>query len=337
MNEFFKTITLEFETDGQNLSSIKSSLDALTKNKLFDEKSAEKLKASLTEFEQKEKAIAKLQKDIAELQKLNIEGSDEVIKKLTDELHEQGGLTLDEIDVGEKDKKFDTRKKSWQAMLLGAASKFLHSLKKTLSSALDRLQEMTKYSFMTDSSIRDMKLSYGLSSSQAYGMSQALEVMGIGSIEDLMWADSQQLELFKKAFDKYTQYYEDTMSPEYIAKQLEYQTEMKMFKMDVEHEIIGFLMDNKETIMKFMEFGMEFMEAMLTLVGGIFDAFSDEARTENQRNRETQSILSSYTSNNNSRTVSQNNTFNIAQNDTSKMANFANTVYKQTIEALDRG
>lgn len=326
MNEFFKTIVLDFEAD-DSIKSVQKSLDALK----FDPSFSKELNKQLDEYSKKQQVIAKLQKDIEVLRKVNTKEANEAAEKLQKELKD---LTADE----DKAKRTQSLQTSLKGMLMGVATSFLGQLKGVLSGALNELSSMTDFSKMTNAEVRELKLGYGFSSSQAYGYTQAMSAMGFSSMEDLMWADSQQLELFRKAFDKYTQYYEETMTPEYVAKQFEYQVAMKEFKMDLQNSVISFFMDHKDTIMKLMDFSMKFMEAVMTLLGSIVDGFSSRGRAESSRARETSSILNAYTSNARTTNVNQTNNFNnVSRQDQTWLQNSTQFAFKQVIEQLDRG
>lgn len=214
----------------------------------------------------------------------------------------------------------------------------LKTLKSTINDGIARLSSMTEYSKMTDSNVRELKLGYGFSSSQAYGYQQALDVMGFTSMEDLMWADSQQLELFRQSFDKYTTYYQETMTPEYVAKQMEYQAAMAQFKIDLEHSVVTFFMNNQDTIMALMDFSMIFMQTVMTLLADMVETFNLRERSSTSRTRETQSILSSYTANNRNTNITQSNTFNnVSQADQTWLQNSSQFALKQVIESYERG
>ena len=261
--------------------------------------------------------------------KLDVDVDDNSIKKSVNKIDEtiEKETKKNGIDIKSLSKSFAT----------GVFARFLKSLKDLFSDAITRLNEESKHMFLTDAEVRDRKMTYGLSSSESYGISQAEDITGVSFEDMMMYGDPTQKELFAEAARKTAQFYEETMSADFIKKQLEYQTEMKLLRIEMEHELIGFFMEHKDQIVKVMELGMTFMGFTMDALGWIIDLFSDEERSDVTRTRETQSILNSYTANNKSNTVSFVNNFNAANGDTSQFANMSNTIYKQTIDALNRG
>lgn len=266
--------------------------------------------------------------------KLNFDTSDS-LKKLRKELSEVKMPDFGKMFLGDGDPK---RVKELEGLVSNVTSKSLDKLKSILDDALDELSDITKYSRMTDAEVRELKLGYGFSSSQAYGYDKAMGMLGIGSMEDLMWADSQQLAQFRRLFEKYSNYYEETMTPEYVEKQLEYQVAMEEFKLDLQNSVISFFLENQDTIMSLMDLSIDFMKFVTMALGNILKAFSNGGRSENARDRETSSILSSYTSNTKNTNINQTNNFNnVSKQDQTWLQNSSQLAYKQLVEQYNRG
>lgn len=214
----------------------------------------------------------------------------------------------------------------------------LNGITSTFKDAWTELKEITKFSTMTDDSVRSLKLGYGFSSSQAYGYSQALNATGMSSMEDLMWANSTQLEQFRKAFDKYSEYYEQTITDDFVEKQIEFQSEMMMFKQDLTNEVIGFYMDNKDTIITCMDSLITFSEYTIKALGWIVKYFGGNDRSQEIKIRDTQSIISSYTKSNTTNNINTTNNFNnVDSSDKTWLTNSVQLAYKQQIAALNQG
>lgn len=326
MDEFYKSLKIGLEFDESNVKSIKSSLNALTENKLFSKEDSDKLNKQLDEYTKKEKVILKLQRDIENLRKVNTKESVEAIKSLQKELDKLQG-------TDEKTSKFDIK-----TMLLGFVANVTRKLKGVFDDALDELRSMQSFSRLTDASTRELRLGYGFSAGQAYGFSRAGSLLGIDSMEDLMWADAQQLQLFRDAFEKYTTYYEETMTPEFVQAQLQFQVDMDQLKLDLQHSVIDFFLENEDEIIEFMEFSIDVGKFIIETLSWIVDAFSDRSRSESARSRETESILNSYTNNTRNTNMTISNNFNgVSKNDQTWLANAGQQMYKQAIETLRRG
>lgn len=207
----------------------------------------------------------------------------------------------------------------------------LDKFEELLSSALDEMDNLLKYSLMTDSSVRDTKFTYGFSSAQAYGFDKALNMLGI-SEDDLMYMNPQQSQKFSEAFTKYTEKYNQLADSGFFEKQLEYQIEMNEFKEDMKLEVVGFLMDNKELIKSVLTFSMQFMEVGLKAFGWLIDTFSGSGSIGRA---DAGSILNNYSTRT---TVNQTNNFNgVGSADKSWLANAGQMTYEQIIQTLNQG
>ena len=330
MDEFYKKISLGVELNKTDMRSVRKSLQDLGEG-IFDEETLQKIEKSLDDNVKKQTVIAKLQRDIETLRKA---GNKEA-KKGIDELQKE----LDKLvpkDMGSELTKATSVKKLFTDLTTSLVSSLVRSLKSLFNDALERLNNMQQYSRMTDSSVRDLKLSYGFSSAQAYGYSEAMDLLGIGSMEDLMWADQQQLEMFRRAFNEYTEYYEEVMTPEFTQAQLEYQFEMRKFKTDMQTTLIKFFVDNEDAIVVTMKGIMSIAQVVINIFSWLTEHFGG-GRSEAAVARDTSSIINQYKTS--SRNVSANvtNTYHISQNDPAAVQNASNLAYKQAIDVLKRG
>lgn len=225
---------------------------------------------------------------------------------------------------------------SGQNPLIASFNQFIESFSDVINSAIDRMDTILDYSQMTDAQVRDLKLSYGFSSSEAYGYSTAMDIMGFSSMEDLMYANEQQLSQFRASFEKYSNYYTELYDSGYFEKLQEYQVEMKEFRLDMEHEVIDFFMEHKDTIMATMEIVMTVSDFIMDALGWIVDFLGgDSGRSDTERARETQSILNSYVNASKSTNVNIANQFtNIQPEDTTWLANSGQLTFRQIIKAL---
>lgn len=211
----------------------------------------------------------------------------------------------------------------------------LDKFEELLSSALDEIDNLLKYSLMTDSSVRDTKFTYGFSSAQAYGFDKALNMLGI-SEDDLMYMNPQQSQKFREAFTKYTEKYNQLADSGFFEKQLEYQIEMNEFKEDMKLEVVGFLMDNKELIKTVLETSLKFMETTVKSFGWVVDILSNVFTVNDSIGRaDAGSILNNYSTRT---TVNQTNNFNgVGSADKSWLANAGQMTYEQIIQTLNQG
>lgn len=212
--------------------------------------------------------------------------------------------------------------------------KFTSVIKKLFSDAWKELGNILKYSQLTDTSVREMKLGYGLSDSQAYGYSKALEVTGISSLEDLMYANEQQRSLFEQAFEKYSDRYSDLYDSGFFSTLQEYQVEMNEFKEDLKLQVVEFFVDNKDVIKGGMIALMKLSEITLDILNKIGSLFGSSKSSSLAMSSDSVRNYQSTKSTN----ISIDNTYNgVGREDRSWLANAGSMTYAQIINALKGG
>lgn len=207
------------------------------------------------------------------------------------------------------------------------------NFKVSMEDVISEMSDMLDYSQLSSSTTRDLAFGYGFSSSEAYGYEKALSAVGLESEEDLFYANTQELEQFREAFEKYSSQYESLYDSGFFETMQEYQYEMADFKNEMQLEIIEFFMNNKDTIKAGMNAIMDISEVVLKIFGWLVDVFGSDSNTETAAASD---IVSQYTNTNtNNTTVSVSNTFNnVAKEDESWLANAGSMTYEQVITAL---
>ena len=102
----------------------------------------------------------------------------------------------------EKDIKFDFDGKKLYNKLKSLETSFVDKLKNLFSSAWDELGNILGYSKLSNSETRNLAFSYGLTGSQAYGYEKAMGMLGFESIEDLQYANEQEISQFREMLAK---------------------------------------------------------------------------------------------------------------------------------------
>lgn len=215
--------------------------------------------------------------------------------------------------------------------------KLIDSFVDTFKNAWKEMSSMLDYSQMTDSAIRDLKLTYGFSSAQAYGWSKAQTLTGITSEEDLYYANDQQLAEFKEAFEKYSDYYTNLAESGYFEQLEEFNYEMDNFKTEMQQQVIQFFIENKDIITSGMKAILTISSAVLNIASFMFGGNSSDVAS-------TSDVLSKYsqttTNSNISVSISNNNEFNNvddSQSTTNAINSASNSIYRQIIQALQGG
>lgn len=204
-----------------------------------------------------------------------------------------------------------------------------------VNDALNELDNMLQYSQFSSSRTRELAFGYGFSSSEAFAYERALEAVGLTSMEDLMYANTQEQKQFREAFTKYSEKYDELYDSGFFEKMQEYQFEMQDFKFEMQQEIIEFFINNKDIIMTVMTSVIEMSEAVLTGFAWLIDFFDRSgARSSSDRAAATSDIISQY-STSKSTNVNIDNTFNnVSKIDQPWLARAGSVTYEQIIKAL---
>ena len=212
----------------------------------------------------------------------------------------------------------------------------LESLGSLLASGFDELENILNFSQLSDANTRDLMMRYGFSNSEAYGYTKAMSALGFESEEDLMYANQQELELFRKSFEKYSGKYNELYDSGMFDSMQEFNTQMEEFKEDVKLEVVDFFMNNQDTIRAAMKGIISLAEFAITALGKIVQWLNPDARTsDSQKAANTASIISNYSNINSGTNVSIDNTFNnVAKSDQTWLAHAGQLTYEQIIKAL---
>jgi DNA repair exonuclease SbcCD ATPase subunit len=340
----------EFETLKNQISSIENMLDTIANvdnditNKTRDnlEKELEKLKKQLKDKqrEKPEDVNAEKQKR-KDLQKEILSSIGDGFSSFGDALSETDnalGKTFGKFMSGTGEL-FENASKLFSGdfdSLNDILTSALESLGSLLASGFDELENILNFSQLSDANTRDLMMRYGFSNSEAYGYTKAMSTLGFKSEEDLMYANQQELELFRKSFEKYSGKYNELYNSGMFDSMQEFNTQMEEFKEDVKLEVVDFFMNNQDTIRAAMKGIISLAEFAITALGKIVQWLNPDARTsDSQKAANTASIISNYSNINSGTNVSIDNTFNnVAKSDQTWLAHAGQLTYEQIIKAL---
>lgn len=174
---------------------------------------------------------------------------------------------------------------------------FVNLLKNTLKNAWKEFQNVVSQSFLTNSQTRQNVLGYGLSVSQSYALEKAMSAMGINSMEDLLWMNESQSNLFTKTMASYTEKYDALYDSGFFEKELEFQTKIQEFKDGVLMKFVEFFVNNQDTITSVMNAILKIADKVMAGLSGIVG------------NSSAADVVNSYSNNKN---VSVDMTYNIS-------------------------
>lgn len=258
------------------------------------------------------------------------------IEDSLDDIEKKEKKIIDDFKKDLKDHKlfedtFKNLKQYFKDYIKYAALDFGKAIVNAFKNAWEEMSNMLQYSKLSDANTRNLAFTYGFSGSQAYGWDKAMKQLGFSDEEDLMYANAQELQQFRAAFEKYSSYYDDLAESGYFEQLQEYNVEMEDFKMEMQQSIIAFFIENKDLIMSAMKGVLEIAQFLLKSTSWLFGGNSSD------RVAGTTDIISQYntTSTSSNASLSVTNNFNNVDSSTSStLSREAEYEYRQVIKAL---
>lgn len=206
-------------------------------------------------------SLKQIDKQIQEYSKLQNKDAKKVIELLKKAKAEITGRTEEQEEAEDLALKQAKQKQEYKEATLAfvkkelaaGLNKALDKLKDILEKAWKELGNILNFSKLSNETTRNLRFSYGFSSAQAYGFTQAKNMLGLTSDEDLMYMNSQEKEQFLSAFNKYTEKYDRLYDQGFFTQLQEYQVEMAEFKQDVLLEFAQFFIENKDVLKTAMQ------------------------------------------------------------------------------------
>lgn len=342
MQEYGVSMPIRFLPDEHSLSEIKNTMDTLGDIKLFDDDEQMKnFKSAMNSFAADKATLEKLTSVLSDYKEVMNLGDkdDEYTKKLTSMINDvigknkvlkeqfgDGAKEFSDVLIGNLQTKF--------IVSLGNLSKkFLESIGQVFTNAWNELNNMLQSSLLTNPVTRNNAFSYGMTASESYGFEQAKSMFNISSEEDLWYMNDQQTQKFQEVMMKYATKYDELADQGFFEQMLDFQVERQEFELDMQMEIIGFFMDNKDTIKQFMKLGISTMEFIVDALGWLMDFFGSGKSSESSRSSNIESILNSYTQSTTSNSIKVENTNNFNGTTDSQKQAYLDMLSAQVVEA----
>lgn len=354
MNEFIKSLRIKFSEDKNSYDKLKKSLNEISDIKIFDKQDFKHVKDLEHNIALLKNDIAKLSDEYEKFADLNDESAKkyaEYIETLLD--HRKAMLSSLGVDIDKTKFSYDEsldmasggKGKGINAAgialtgLKAIGLAFLAGLKNVFTDAIDGMKDALEFSQLSNSQTRELMFSYGLNNAQAYGLTQAQQLVGVNSFEDMMYMNAQEREQFIEAFQKYTEKYDALYESGFFEDMQDFQYEMKDFKLEMQHDVMKFFVDNKDLIKAGMKAIIQIAEWILKFFGSIVDAFSSGGRSDSERSAAVSDIISNYTNTNttNNNSTTNNNTFNINSQNGQWSKEVGQILYGQQIVAYEGG
>lgn len=331
MNDYSKDVKIKFSVDKDSLNKVKEAMNSV--DALGDKKELQQYMQSLKDFS-KDKAIPKefrdnFKKELRELKR-------DIVKDKVEDFGE--GFKEQMFPGNAKGEGVDWKQagQNFASEIGTVLSKAKDALVNVLKDAWSELDDILKYSLLSNQNTRDLAFTYGFSGSQAYGYNKAMGIMGLQSEEDLMYLNPQQREQFFKMMTNFTEKYDSLYDQGFFDEYLNYQYEMAEFKEDMKLEVVQFFMDNKDLIKAGMKAIMTLATGALKALDSIVSLLRGGRRDESDRIAASTDIINSYSNNSRKTDVKIDNTFNnVAKQDQGWLVNAGMTVSEQIVRAFD--
>lgn len=352
MDEYYMDMKVRFQPDESSIQELDKLFKAFNDIKIFgNDENLNNIRKQFDDFAIRTSSLLQAEKMLNQYRATLGKGNDyedNVTKQLieymrqligdNEELINKFGKYIDKKDETTNDKSSDTQVMigNLKTMVLqglsNIAKSFLSNLANTFTDAWVELDNMLNSLLLTNSTTRENAFTYGFSAAESYGFETAKQMLGIQSEEDLWYMNSDQQEHFVDIMTKYSEKYSQLYDSGFFDKYLDFQIEMQEFKLDMQMEVIEFFMDNKDTIKKFLEFGMSAMEYIIKFVDWIM---GNQGPTEHEdRIANVNEYLQSYVSSTH-QTVNQSfsNTNSFYGTTDSQREAYLNMLSAQMIEA----
>ena len=392
MNTYTKDLVIRLHTefDKTQLSDVEKEFTNLSSIKFLDEKQLTPFKEAFVKMKEQLYAIEELKKSITEMEMFG--GDAETLKALKTKLKDleddvgkkqnEAKKAKPEISLKDTFANFKQNFKSDMAdtgnnlmrrylggtnmssiivnQLEKVATKIIDGIKSAINDAVDELKDMAGYnlagSYTYNSSAWSTTMTYGTSSAQSYALDKTMERLGVKDDEELFEAmmSPNFREQWAEDIGYYTDKYNSLAQSDLLEDFQRFQLEFSRFKEEFTYKIMEWIVANKDVIMRFLNFSMQFMEVVMNLLGSIADWLlptmerSDSEKTkttleilgqtsENKQARlETLANSSTYNSTSTTNNVNINSNINYPKADSKTLMDIPALMYKEVIDAINK-
>lgn len=249
---------------------------------------------SQEQIEEANKVIAERQKmltDIMQKQsKLNIlnllspgksKEKDELLKEIQEMKALYDGGSGAQKPKGRLSKLGDSLKKSLIKTFTNAIKSIGKFFVNTFKNSFNELSTMASMnmstSLISNSVARQQQLVFGLTGGQNYAMTNAMQMLGMKGVEDLLWANSGQMAMYNRLTSVLESQYNRLEATGVFKAVQEFQIDMRLMKAQFQNTIYQFIANHKNELEFILKKAIEFMEGVLNVLGYIVKWFGGSA------------------------------------------------------------
>lgn len=124
-------------------------------------------------------------------------------------------------------------------------------------------------SLIVNSQMRTQQITLGLTDAQNFAYSQARGILNIQTIEDLMYLNAEQRNIFSQLMNKYSAWYEEMSTSGSLRSFQELQLDFAIFKQEIAMKFLDWFSQNKTVIYDIMNVSVWLLENIANIVGVI--------------------------------------------------------------------
>lgn len=128
----------------------------------------------------------------------------------------------------------------------------------------------TANSLISNSTARNNQLKYGLTSQANYAMTQAMALLGMSGLDDLVYMNSNQQSAFQEYYKMYSSWYNELMSSGTLQTIQKAQISFELYKQQIAVAFLNWFASHKDTVFSIIRAIMQVIVGILKLVNGIY-------------------------------------------------------------------
>ena len=153
------------------------------------------------------------------------------------------------------------------------ATKTVNEIKKISDKFLkefQKVQDLVDYSRLSNQAVREQAFEFGFSPAENYAYTQAMDVMGLSSFEDLYFLTEKQWTRFNNNFEKFQERYTKLYDEGFFDAVEDFNYQMAEWEEDLKYTFLQFVVDNKEDVMDLLDLVENILETTVKMTSWFF-------------------------------------------------------------------
>ena len=153
------------------------------------------------------------------------------------------------------------------------ATKTVNEIKKISAKflkELQKVQDLVDYSRLSNQAVREQAFEFGFSPAENYAYTQAMDVMGLSSFEDLYFLTENQWKRFNDNFEKFQARYTNLYDEGFFDAVEDFNYQMAEWEEDLKYTFLQFVVDNKEDVMDLLDLVENILETTVKMTSWFF-------------------------------------------------------------------